>query len=164
MNLDQSYLKSILNYNPETGVFTNRITRSSRAKAGAVAGGVNSNGYRHIRIHNRLYKAHRLAFLYMTGEFPSNDVDHINGIRDDNRWKELRPVSKSENNKNTKKPKANTSGVMGVWWRKDINKWRVQIKVFSKNIYLGHYSDFFEACCLRKSAELEHGYHPNHGR
>jgi hypothetical protein len=74
------------------------VSTSSNARAGDVAGGANNGDrYRRIRVDNQLYQAHRLAWLYMTGEWPSNGIDHINGHRADNRWANLREATQSQN-------------------------------------------------------------------
>ena len=160
--LTQEYLKSILDYNPDTGIFVWKERRKSNQKKGKVAG-TPSNGYIRISINFKKFRAHRLAFLYMEGRFPE-EVDHINGVRDDNRWINLRNVSKSINQRNSKLRKNNTSGISGVFWCKRTKKWRSCIKLNGKYKYLGYFTDFFEACCARKSAEVEHNFHPNHGR
>ena len=100
----------------------------------------------------------------MTGKWPNGEVDHINGIRDDNRWCNLRDVTKSENQRNAKIRKVNTSGFNGVDFHTKHNKWRARIYVDGRSELLGYFSNFFVACCVRKAAEQEHGYHPNHGR
>ena len=109
------------------------------------------------------YRAHRLAFLYMLGRLPDGEVDHINHIKDDNRWENLRDVTKQDNCKNLGLSKANTSGVTGVHFFKRDKKWRASITVDGKIINLGHYDGFDEACKVRKRAEIEHNYHSNHG-
>jgi hypothetical protein len=163
MELTQEYLKSILNYNPETGIFTRRRGGKGGA-AGNVAGTVLAQGYIGAVINKRRYPVHRLAFLYMTGAFPMYSTDHINGVRTDNRWCNLRDVPQSENNRNVKLKKVNKSGVNGVYWDKARNKWSAQIKCNSKTIALGRFDSFEDAISQRKKAEEKYGYHPNHGR
>lgn len=162
--LTQKRLKELLCYDPGTGVFTNLISRSPSAVAGAVAGWIDiHNGYIQIQIDGRNYPSHRLAWLYVYGEFPIHEIDHTNGKRDDNRIVNLRAVTSSENSKNSKIRSTNTSGITGVSWCKNSNKWMVQISDNKKQINLGRFSDKFEAICARKSAENRLGYHPNHG-
>ena len=88
--ITQKHLKEILDYNTETGIWTWRVNQARRIKIGQRAGTIISDGHRHIGISGKFYKAHRLAWLYMTGEFPKDEIDHINGVPDDNRWCNLR--------------------------------------------------------------------------
>ena len=162
--LSQSRLKELFHYCPDTGDFTRLVSTNGRVKAGDIAGCLNNYGYLRITIDWESYLNNRLAFLYMTGAFPRYNTDHINGIRDDNRWVNLRDVTQAENNRNMKKPNTNTSGITGVHWNKNNNNWRARIRAGGKHTDLGSYTDFFEACCARKSAELKYDYHPNHGR
>ena len=99
-NITQEYLKSILSYDPETGLFTWLVQKGARALVGSIAGTIRNNGYLKINIDKQLYYAHRLAHLYMTGEWPKNHIDHINGIKNDNHWCNLREATYSQNNKN----------------------------------------------------------------
>jgi len=161
--LTQQRLKEILKYNPETGIFTWLVNAGS-ARKGKVAGSVNGNGYITIAVSGVSYRAHRLAYLYMEGEFPPEQIDHINGVRDDNRYDNLRAVSAKENQRNASKRADNTSGITGVSWCNTYNKWFSSIKAGGRKKFIGRYDDFFEACCARKSAEKKYGFHPNHGR
>ena len=164
-NLTKQYLRSVLDYDPITGVFTWCSRSSTKIKIGDKAGYINNlYGYRLIRVDGIKYGAHRLAWLYVHGSFPENEIDHINGIRDDNRIVNLRAVDRQTNARNMKKRKNNTSGVTGVDWHKCKNKWRAQINGNNGIIHLGYSKSLFEVVCLRKSAEIEHGYHENHGR
>jgi hypothetical protein len=148
-------LKEVLDYNPDTGVFTWKKTVNSHAVVGSVAGNQDSSVYIRITIYKKKYAAHRLAFLYMTGEFPKHLVDHINQIKDDNRWTNLRQATVSQNNINSKKQKNNKSGYRGVYWVKKYQVWRVQIKYKSKYITLGSYTDIKEAAEVYKKKALE---------
>ena len=161
--ISQSELKQMLHYCPETGVFT-RLLRKQGAAQGSVAGCITVDGYIHIRINEKNYKAHRLAFLYMTGSWPDDQIDHINGRKDDNRFINLRSVSGSINSKNQKKPKNNSSGSVGVYWMKKTSNWMARICINNKLLFLGNFDNFFDAVCARRAAELQHNFHPNHGR
>jgi hypothetical protein len=97
--LNQKTLKKYLNYDPETGVFKRKIN-SGKAKIGDVAGGINGSGYICIRINSVKYRAHRLAWLYVHGKFPDNQIDHINRVKNDNRIDNLRDVTQSVNARN----------------------------------------------------------------
>lgn len=141
--ITQKQLKSIVRYNPDTGVFIWIDTPSNRVKVGDIAGNISPDGYREIKILGYRSRLHRLAFLYMDGHLPIDEVDHINGVRNDNRWCNLRSVTKSENAKNKKILSNNNSGVTGVFWDKRTGRWAADIKVGYKKIWLGRHSDFF---------------------
>lgn len=164
MELTQAYLKSIVHYDPETGVFTRKAKTSNRIKAGDIMGCVDSNGYLTASIMYRLYRLHRLAFLYMEGCLPPAHVDHINGIRHDNRWANLRHATDSVNRKNSCRSTANTSGVVGVSWDSRRSKWEAYIKADKRHHHLGRYSELADAVSVRKAAEIKYGFHDNHGR
>lgn len=163
MSITQEYLKSILHYDPDTGILT-RLTDTTRGKAGDIAGDQMPNGYWRVYISPSRWYVHRLAFIYMTGSEPPEDVDHINGDTSDNRWDNLRCVSRQENLVNSKRSKANTSGVTGVSWFRETDQWRAQIYCKGRRYSLGLFTDWFDAVCARKAAEISHGFHPNHGR
>lgn len=162
--ITQSRLKKVLEYDSESGVFTWKVSHA-RIRAGKVAGTTHkTTGYIRIRIDQISHLAHRLAFLYMKGDFPDNYTDHINGITHDNRWRNLRPVTSAENSRNMAKYKTNTSGITGVSWEKKAGKWRSEIYFDGQQQFLGYFDHLFEAAAARRSAELKHDYHPNHGR
>lgn len=163
--LTQARLKEVLKYNKITGEFIRLVATSNRVKVGELAGSINKyNGYRQIRIDNERYQAHRLVWLYIHGEFPKNDIDHINQIKDDNRISNLRDVAHSENHKNRSLSNNNTSGVMGVYWDKRDNKWLAQIKVNDKQLHLGYFFDKEDAISARKEANIKYKFHKNHGK
>ena len=165
--LTQDQLKEILHYCPETGVLTWLVSPNPRLRKGAEAGCVHTQRgnkpYRIVRVSNRAYPAHRLAFLYMTGEFPEDQVDHIDGNGCNNIWSNLRAVTGLENKKNMRKYASNTSGTAGVCWHVKCNKWVSQIKVEGKSKHLGYFTNKEDAIAVRKVAEIELGFHPNHG-
>ena len=158
--ITQDRLKELLYYNKQLGVFVWKKTNSNRARVGSIAGSATHSGYMRIKVDKVENQAHRLVFLYINGALPEARIDHINGVRDDNSLSNLRLASQSENMRNTAISKRNASGIIGLSWHKKGEKWQVQIT----HKHLGLFSDFFEACCARKSAEVEYGYHPNHGR
>lgn len=138
--LTHERLKELLHYDPDTGLFTWIAGR----RCGAVAVVNHNMGYVSLRVDYKLHLAHRLAFLYMTGTLPAMDVDHINGVRSDNRWLNLREVSHTTNMQNMRSATAaNTSGFMGVAPRR--SKWCAYLKVGGKTKYLGIYSTAEEA-------------------
>jgi len=163
MIITQAQLKEVLHYNPNTGLFEWIDRLSNRVKINDVAGTL-SNGYITIQVFSKLYQAHRLAWLYMTGSWPKEHIDHINHIRDDNRWINIRGATNSENQKNKTKRKDNKSGVTGVCWDKQRQKWSSELKVDGVKVHLGRNTDKFEAICARKSADNKYGFHENHGR
>jgi hypothetical protein len=162
--LTQEEVKRLFYYNPNMGQLVRRVSVSSNAKVGDVVGTIANDGYRQTKVKGRLYKVHRLIWLYVHGEFPPEQIDHINGIRDDNRLLNLREVSHQENNKNRRIASHNKSGVIGVCWYKRDKKWHAQIAVPEETKHLGYFTDFDEAVKVRKEAEAKYGYHENHGR
>lgn len=162
--LTQKYLRETLHYDPETGVFTWRVPPARNVKNGSVAGCLTSHGYIQIGVKNRLYAAHRLAWLYVYGKWPTNLIDHINGVRSDNRITNLREATSAENQYNILKAKNNTSGVKGVTWSKQHKKWRAQCRVNGKNHRLGLFADICEAeQVVKQFREQHHGKFANHG-
>jgi hypothetical protein len=124
---------------------------------------VDTRGYRHGNILSKLYRAHRVAWLITTGLWPDDKLDHLNGVRDDNRWENLREVSGAENNRNTVRQCSNTSGVNGVSWFKPTQKWRAYITVDGRPKHLGFFSDVEEAGAARAAANIKYGYSARHG-
>ena len=128
----------ILQYDSRTGIFIWRIDRNKIIPSGKVAGHRNKEGYITIFMHGAAYKAHRLAWLLTHGVWPNNQIDHVNGIRDDNRIENLRDVTNQQNQHySTKVPKHSTSGVRGVSWHKTKKKWCAHIILSGKFIHLG---------------------------
>jgi hypothetical protein len=134
-------------YDPITGVFTNILRRANCVHPGTQAGHVNAKGYRIIKYRQRAYKAHRLAIFYMTGEWPPEQVDHINGNRDDNRYSNLRCADRALNTQNLKGAvSGSASGLIGAHrggWKK--RRWVATINVEGKRHYLGIYQTAEEA-------------------
>lgn len=161
--ITQDRLKHLLDYNSDNGLFYWKVQKGSSAP-GSLAGTINKNGrYITICIDRRSYYAHRLAFLYASGRFPLYTVDHINGNKLDNAMLNLRDVPQSENNKNARKRYNNSSGHSGVAWSKPQKKWYAQIGGEKNRKFLGLFSELSEAIAVRKAAEIEYGYHKNHG-
>jgi hypothetical protein len=181
-------LEQLLSYEPETGTLTWKerplelcsseglMKRFNTLFAGKEAGSTTNthpeliNGYykRELYLLGKQYRAHRVAWALYHKEWPSDQIDHINGNALDNRIENLRVVTRFDNNKNRKKPSNNTSGFMGV--HKHLNKssfkWRAQIwdSNTRKLVHLGSFSNIEDAVAARAAAEIEHGYHENHGR
>jgi hypothetical protein len=112
--LTQERLKAVAKYNPETGEFIRLQKTTSWVKLGEPMGCLHHSGYRYICIDRKVVGAQRLAFLYMTGRWPKNCVDHINGDRADNRWCNLREATNTQNTHNAKRRADNKSGFKGV--------------------------------------------------
>ena len=146
-------LRSILHYNPETGIFTWKVGSANQVKAGNIAGCPNGDGYLCIRVCSRLHRAHRLAWLYVYGTWPKDQLDHINRNRSDNRIANLRDVSHKQNMQNASKRSDNTSGHPGVSWLKQHSKWRAKITHNYKQTHLGCFNTVEEALSARKAAE-----------
>lgn len=161
--LTQKRLKHLLSYDPEIGEFTWIRPTSNRVKKGDIAASAHNCGYHAIRIDTKAYLAHRLAWLYVHGTWPTEEIDHINQVRSDNRISNLRVAERSVNSRNQVLRKNNTSGVLGVCWDKSRNKWASRIKVNYKTINLGRHGSLLDAVAARKSAENKYGFHENHG-
>ena len=161
--MTQEYLKTLFNYDEDSGIVTHKyVPKYSKNKVGNIAGYFHKKtGYIKIMISGKSYQMHRLIWIMIHGTEPKN-IDHINGKRSDNSKLNLRSVSSAENSKNMKKSKANTSGKMGVYWRKDNQRWMAVIFVDMKRVYLGQFAEYSDAVNARKNAEVLYGYHENH--
>lgn len=140
--LTHEYLLENLHYNPDTGIFT-RIKASGTAHIGDIAGTKSQTGYIYISLQDKGYRAHRLAMLYVNGEFPLDMVDHINGIKDDNRFCNLRVCSRTQNILNCKADVRNKFGLKGV--RKIGNRFASRATKGKKGHHLGMFSTPEEA-------------------
>ena len=163
-DLTQKQLKELFYYSPDDGVFIRKVKTANCVNIGDIIGcNAVLTGYASISINNKNYLAHRLVWLYVTGEWPKNYIDHINHIRNDNRFINLREATRQENSKNTSISNRNTSGVTGVHFAKRENKWCSKLMINGKDVFIGHFIDKFEAICARKSANNKYGFHENHG-
>jgi len=143
--LTQERLKEVLSYDSTTGLFIWAVSRG-KLKNGATAGYNRPDGYNHIKLDYKYYYTHRLAWLYVYGEFPENEIDHINQNRSDNRISNLREANRQENKHNQSKPnKNNASGYLGVYWNKIEKKWSAQIAINGKDKRLGVFNTAEEA-------------------
>lgn len=136
--LTQEYLKSVLNYDKESGIFIWIKSPASNVKTGDIAGCKNNRGYLQIYVRNKLYLSHRLAWFYIYGDWPKNQIDHINGIRTDNRFVNLRDVTNRENQEN-RKNKSKGDLPIGVHLRRDTGKYCSQITINGKVRTLGSF-------------------------
>jgi hypothetical protein len=147
-------LKEVYFYEPETGQFLRLIATNSsagKAKVGEPAGSKSGERYVRIGIDGRVYRAHRLAWFYMTGEWPENGIDHIDLDATNNRWSNLRAADQSQNLANTKRRSDNTTGFKGVT-RTASGTWQAKIWVNQQQICLGTFATPYEAFDAYKSA------------
>lgn len=138
--LTQARLQALLTYNPDTGEFHRAIGRKGAGFFGTKSGSP-SHGYLTIMIDGRNYRCHRLAWLYVYGEFPDGHLDHINRNKTDNRIANLRIATKKQNAENTGIQSNNKSGHRGVFWNSQKSKWQARIKHHGKTIHLGFFDD-----------------------
>lgn len=174
--LNECQLRELLDYDPASGALTWRrrgpcwfkSQRDCQAwntrYAGKPANHIHKLGYVVVRLFGRAYKGHRVAYAIHHGRWPTLQIDHINGVKTDNRIANLREVDNQTNAKNTKTHRHNTSGVSGVYWHKRDRKWIARIGATKAGSFIGAYKEFDAAVAARKHAETILGYHPNHGR
>ena len=135
-------LKEVARYDPETGAFTRIKKTGTKTRVGQRMDLVNPRWlYRTVEIDGRKYRAHRLAWLYMTGDWPSEEIDHINRAPGDNRFCNLREANRSQNTANGGPRRNNKSGYRGVTWHKPLKCWRAQIETGGKGYHLGYFDD-----------------------
>lgn len=169
----QARVKEYFNYDPETGslIFLERPRDQFDAAGharhlkliGTEAGHVEQQGYRVVVVDGVYQKAHKIAWLWMTGEwptYPGAEIDHINRDRSDNRWVNLRKVSKSQNQRNANMRSNNQSGVHGVNWVESKQKWVARIWNGPRHVFLGQFDDLGHAAIARRAAERVLGYEP----
>ena len=165
--LSQPRLKEILEYQCETGDFIWKYRTSNRIKINDIAGCKHTTKdgktYILIRIDSVLYSAHRLAWFYVYGNWPLNEIDHIDGNGTNNKLNNLREATREINSKNIRLRTDNKTGHSGINWREDLRKWRVSISIGGKLKYYGCYKHKVDAVIARKMAEYENGFHLNHG-
>ena len=149
----RSYLEQFLRYDPETGLLTWVSAGAHRRRE---AGWVTEKGYLRVTLHGTHYRATHLIWLLMTGEWPTAQVDHIDNNKTNNRWENLREATNSQNNMNKGVRSDNTSGYKGVYWDSWKHKWRAEIYVNRKKIYLGAYIEIEDAIKAYEEAALKH--------
>jgi hypothetical protein len=168
--VDLAFFQTCLRHDRETGDFhwlarpeshfaTQRAARSWNSKyANTCAGTVGADGRVSIHLSRRLLKAHRLAWLFERGHWPYQQIDHVNGNPSDNRIGNLRQATNTQNQYNRGANKNNTSGHKGAYWDKPRDKWRAQIMLNRKAVFLGHYETAAAAGeAYRRAAEKAHG-------
>lgn len=156
MTLTAEKLRERLRYDPETGVFTWLRPRSRNIKVGDVAGWVPPGGYSQIHVGGGLYKAHRLAWLYVHGVWPSCHIDHINCDPSDNRISNLREATNAENIRNQRRKCNNTTGRKGVFWHRRAGKYMAQIMVNGRSVYLGLHPTIEDAAAAYEDASQKY--------
>jgi HNH endonuclease/AP2 domain len=159
--LTQEYLKSILDYDSVTGIFTWKIRKANWINVGDKAGRPDKDGYLRICIDGNEYKSHRIAYFYIYGECPEY-IDHINLVKDDNRILNLRSATIAENIHNRTKTSRSTSGYKGVNYHKYSKKWRATISRDKKQYCLGYFDTPEEASFAYSEAAIK--IYGNHAR
>jgi hypothetical protein len=175
-------LQRLLSYDPLTGVLTWRErtpgmfsggVRSPQARckrwntrfSGSVAlAYVGTYGYMKGSVNGVTLAAHRVAWAVYYGAWPDMYIDHINGEKSDNRIENLRDVNRVQNGQNSKISARNTSGIIGVGWHKASSRWIAHIGLNGTCKTIGYFSEFGDAVRARQQADLQHGFHDNHGR
>ena len=150
--LTQEYLKTLFNYDKETGLLYWKVARSNRANIHKPINTKNSHGYVIVSIDKVRYGVHRVIWIYVTGVVPSGQIDHINGVRDDNRWLNLRDVSRAYNQQN----RDTLTKMVGTSWNRLNNNWRAQININNKVTYLGSFNTQEEAYHAYLEAKQSH--------
>lgn len=143
--ITQEIVKSLFEYDEHTGIFKRKTGKHQGVKNIEKIGYINDKGYLLISVLNKRYRAHRLAWLYMTGKMPVDQIDHINLNRLDNRFCNLRECNNEENNRNSRKKSTNTSGFRGVHFNKQTNKWQARARVNGKRHHIGLFNSAEEA-------------------
>lgn len=157
-------LHELLDYDPETGVFTNRIWRGTRGAVGEVAGSYDKDGYIVIQIKGRKYRAGRLAWLYMTGKWPEYEIDHEDGNYANDAWSNLREATRCDNMSNASRP-LGESGLRGVNFDPRTRTWRARIGYGNDRQWLGPFNTAEEAStAYLAAAESVHGKFAFHNR
>jgi len=155
-------VKDLIAYDPETGFLTWKVNRRGTANAGSIAGSVTKDGYIYVRVGQKQYPGHRIAWFLHYGQQPEGNLDHRDNNPANNRINNLRLATSKENNQNVGKTSRNTSGVKNVYWNQ--NAWIVRLRVNGKITYFGRFQNLFEA---REHAiemrGLHHGEFANHG-
>lgn len=150
--LTQEHLRSMFDYNEHTGLFVRRKATPIR---GHKVGDVMPNGYLRIGVDRQRYLAHRLAWFYVFGVWPENEIDHIDGNKLNNRIANLRDATPSMNQHNKRLMANNTSGIQGVSWDAHNGKWAATIQAFKRKYFLGRFNTLTEARQVREAAKRE---------
>lgn len=157
MSITLERLVELFELDAETGVliWKAKSHKNSPVKAGDVAGCPDDQGYLSVRVDGSPLKVHRVVFAMAHGYFPEQ-VDHVNGVRDDNRLANLRAATNSQNSRNSRISSNNTSGVKGVYWHKAAGKWMAQIQINRRHHYIGLFADIKDAAAAARAAREQH--------
>lgn len=181
MDITQDLVKAYFTYNPDTGdIYWRERDRSmfkapclcdswNRRFAGKLASRLTTDnkGYRRliVKLPDRKDRlAHRVIWLYMTGELPQSKIDHLNRDATDNRWHNLRATDTLGNSRNQSLFRTSSSRFAGVNWRNERERWRAQITIAGKHVHLGYYTTIIDAVAARMRANREYGFHDGHGQ
>ena len=146
-----------LDYNPETGILTWKVSPRPSVKVGQEAGSHRNKRYLGVRFKQKDYGYHRIAYFIYHGVDPlENEIDHIDGNSLNNKIDNLRLATRSQNVINRQFQKNNKSGVVGVHWEKKYQKWQARISYKNKKIHLGYFDDIEEAKAARIAAEKKY--------
>jgi hypothetical protein len=148
-------LRELIDYDPETGIFKRR-TKCGCLRAGTIATSKTDQGYLRIGIDHHRYRAHRLAWLYMTGEWPPKEIDHWDLNRFNNKWANIRLADHSQNMHNTMARSDNSCGIKGIWWYERSQNWGAQIQVRKRRIFIGYFKTREEAAKAYAVVAYEH--------
>lgn len=174
--MDPQDLRQLLSYNPDTGELVWLPRDESWFKKARDAKGWNKKyagtkafqtlhyGYLHGHVFKKHYFAHRVAWALHYGSWPEGQIDHVNGVRSDNRIENLRDVTHSDNQKNVKLRHDNKCGMPGIDWKKHASAWRVRVSREGKRHLVGYFKNLDEAMAARRYAQNQAAYHANHGR
>lgn len=182
--LDQNYVRSRFDYDPETGRCFWKVAKAEhflsngKQKPETIAKRFNkmhpegseafttntASGYKQAKLKGNTYALHRVIWLWMTGEWPEDQIDHFNHIRNDNRWTNLIEATSKQNNRNRKLPNNNQSGYMGVYYIPRVKKWIVYLSIDGKQKYLGYASSPEDGWNIRKEAQNKYDYSATHGQ
>jgi hypothetical protein len=155
-DVDAEFVRSVFDYDCETGALSWRAKIARNTPIGERAGYVGPQGYRVVQMFGRRWMEHRLIWIWVTGAWPSFDIDHVNCTRSDNRWGNLREATRSQNNGNMPRPVHNRSGVKGVFWDKSRNRWQAQIKIRGRSTSLGRFDSKESAAAAYEAAARQH--------
>lgn len=171
MHSDFEAFNEYFRYDPERGKLYWKKRNANCTHVGKEAGWIIRNNnrtpghhYRYVQFKGKVYKVHRIIWLLVYGQWPKDEIDHINHDSLGNRTENLREVTRLENQHNKAMYSNNKTGVTGVSWHKRIGKYRADIRVSGKTRFLGYFTSLQDAAKARRKAERKYGFHPNHGR